>query len=150
MGFSGSSAKIALSSFLFLVASLVTLVVYIMHDETQDGWKRYFIFSSLREAFLVFLGIYGLIIFNNIDKDVIDSLSHLSRAKLMNGCSDQYSQFNIDGKEEEFLSAKVWSEAGIRFSTAMLCVFAVHAIVGGVYWRWQQKKKDDNFNRSIN
>jgi hypothetical protein len=30
----------------------------------------------------------------------------------------------------------VWSEAGIRFSTAMLCVFAVHAIAGGLYWRW--------------
>jgi hypothetical protein len=90
----------------------------------------------MREAFLVFVGIYGLNIFKNIDKDVIDSLDHLSRARLMNGCSDQFSQFSIDGKEEEFLSAKVWSEAGIRFSTAMVCVFAVHAIAGGLYWRW--------------
>jgi hypothetical protein len=41
LGFSGSSGKIALSSFIFLVASLVTLVVFLMHDESEDSLKRY-------------------------------------------------------------------------------------------------------------
>ena len=63
-------------------------MVYLMHDESEDSLKRYYFIFAMREAFLVFVGIYGLIIFKTIDKDVIDSLDHLSRARLMNGCSD--------------------------------------------------------------
>jgi hypothetical protein len=60
----------ALFAFLFLVVSLVTFMIFLLHEDTEKGIKNYFKASLIREGLLLVLAIYAFWIFDHIKYDI--------------------------------------------------------------------------------
>ena len=148
----------ALFSFIFMAVTLSTFVGFLLHDDSKEGFHKYWFANIIRDAVLLLLGISAYIIYDGIEFDVQVSLGQLSTARKVNECSDKYSKFQIGAMEQDFLAALEWSESGIRFAEGIFCLIALNLISYTAYLlikkrqgvKAAEENEDEKFIPAIN